>query len=260
MAQTGTKSNWKGGKHNFYDNAINTTFPTGVWADCPLTAIACDPTVGYVFFEDFMNWKGVAVATTAMAGWTVTQDTAGAVSTSDTAQGGVLLIDCDSTTVEQGINLQYTEGALPFIPVAGQDIWYECRFKVVDNAVGAELFVGLSNIDTDIIDGSANASNNHIAWQCVTDDGVMLFSAEKAGTGTTKASTTLVNDTWIRLGFHVKGVTSIDHYVNGVKQSTSHVTANIPIVGLTPTFVCQSEGTTDPIMHVDWVKCVQIRA
>jgi len=259
MAQTGTKSNWKGGKHNFYDNAINTTFPTGVWADCPLSAIANDPTVAYVFFEDFMNWKGVAIATTAMAGWTVTQDTAGAVSTSDTAQGGVLLIDCDSTTVTQGINLQYTEGTLPFIPVAGQDIWFECRLAV-DEALTCEFFAGLSNADTNILDTSAMASENCIGWQCVTDDGVLLFAAEKATEGATKASTTLVEDTYVRLGFHVKGVTSIDHYVNGVKQSTSHVTANIPIVGLTPSFVCQSDGTQDPIIHLDWVKCVQIRA
>ena len=255
-----TRSSHSKGVLNFYDDQINPTFKTGVWADCPLLAMACDPTVGYEFFEDFMNWKGVAVATTAMAGWTVTQDTTGAVSISDTAQGGVLEIDSNSGTVEQGINLQYTEGALPFIPVAGQDIWFEVKFKVVDAAVGAELFVGLSEIDTNIIDTSAMASTNCIAWQCVTDDGVMLFASEKAGTGATKSSTTLVEDTYVRLGFHVKGVTSIDHYVNGVKISTSHATANIPIVGMTPSFVCQSEGTTDPVMHVDWIKCVQIRA
>ena len=255
-----TRSYWKSGNLGFYDGSINTTYKTGLWADCPLLAAAIDPTVAYVFFEDFMNWQGATVTARTLTGWTVTHDTQGTVALSDTAQGGVLLIDSNSETVTEGLNVQYTDGTLPFIPVAGQDIWFEARFKVVDNAVGAELFVGLSNADTNIIDSSSNASDNHIGWQCVTDDGVMLFSAEKAGAGTTKASTTLVNDTWIRLGFHVKGVTSIDHYVNGVAIATSHVTANIPVVGITPSFVCQSEGTTDPIMHLDWVKCVQVRA
>jgi len=257
----GTRSNWKSGKHNFWDNQINTTFPGGVWATCPLTAMACDPTVAYEFFEDFMNWKGVAVATTAMAGWTVTQATAGAVTTSDSLQGGILVMDSDSTTATQGVQVQYTEGTLPFIPVADQDIWFEVKLKVVDDAVLTEFFAGLSEADTSIISGSANTSANHIGWQCVTDDGVLLFSAEKAGAGATKASTTLVEATYVRLGFHVKGITSIDHYVNGVKIATSHVTANVPIVGLTPSFVCQSAGSSsEPILYIDWVRCVQIRA
>ena len=255
-----TRSFWKNGVMNFWDKGINTTFPTGVWADCPILAMRCDPTVAYEFFEDFMDQKGDATASQNMDGWTVTQASTGTVDIDDTAQGGVLLIDSASSTATQGVQIQYTEGTLPFIPVAGRDIWFECRLKVVDTYDKCEFFAGLSEADTTLINGSANTSANHIGWQCVTDDGVLLFSSEKAGTGTTKASTTLVEDTYVRLGFHVKGVTSIDHYVNGVKQSTSHVTANIPIVGLTPSFVCQSGGTNDPILHLDWVRCIQVRA
>ena len=255
------KSFWKNGVLNFWDKGINTTFPTGVWADCPLLAIACDPTVGYTFFEDFMDQKGDEIATTNMDGWTVTQATTGAVDLSDTQQGGVLEMDSNSTTATQGVQIQYTEGTLPFIPVAGQDIWFECKLKVVDDAVLTEFFAGLSEVDSTVIATSAVSPSNFIGWQCVTDDGVLLFAAEKGDAGATKASTTLVEATYVRLGFHVKGITSIDHYVNGVKQSTSHVTANVPIVGLTPTFVCQSAGSSsEPILHLDWVKCVQIRA
>ena len=255
------RSFYNKGVHNFYDDQINSTFKTGVWADCPLVAIACDPTVGYVFFEDFMNWKGAAIETTNMAGWTVTQgDSSGAVSISDTAQGGVLLIDSADTDTGDGVNLQYTEGTLPFIPVAGQDIWFECRLAV-DEFDNCEFFAGLSAVDTTIITGSDMTSANHIGFECLTDDGVLLFGAEKAGTEATPvASNTLAEDTYVRLGFHVNGVTDVTHYVNGVKIATSILTANIPIVGLTPSFVCQSGGAEDPIVHLDWVKCVQVRA
>jgi len=255
-----TRGFYNKGVLNFWDDQINTTFKTGVWADCPSLAIAYDPTVGYVFFEDFMNWKGVAIATTAMAGWTVSQSSTGAVSTSDTAQGGILLIDSASTTATYGAQIQYTEGTLPFIPVADQDIWFECRLAV-DEALKCEFFAGLSAVDTSIIAGSDMTADNHIGWECHTDNGVLLFGAEKAGTEATPvASTTLVEDTYVRLGFKVNGVTSVEHWVNGVKASTTHLTVNIPVVGVTPSFVCQSGGTQDPIIHLDWVKCVQIRA
>ena len=246
---------------NFWDNQINTTFPTGVWKDCPLLPMTLDPTVGYIFFEDFMNMSGVAYATTAMAGWTVTQENNGAVSTSDTMQGGVLLMDCDSTTQADGLNAQYTEGTLPFIPVAGQDIWYETKIKIVDDVSSVEFFAGLSAVDTTIIDGSDMTAANHIGFECISSS-ALLFGAEKAGVEATPvAATTLVNATFVRLGFKVNGVTSVTHYVDGVEIGTSILTANIPVVGLTPSFVCQAgDDTKDPILYVDWVKVAQIRA
>lgn len=256
----GLRSYWKNSILNFWESAVNTTFKTGVWADCPLLAIVCDPTTGYIFFEDFLDSKGDAIATTNMDGWTVTQATTGAVDLSDTAQGGVLEMDSNSTTATQGVQIQYTEGTLPFIPVAGQDIWFEAKVKVVDTYDKCELFIGLSEADTSIIATSAVSPSNFIGWQCVTDDGVLLFASEKADTGTTTASNTIAEATWVRLGFHVNGVTDITHYVDGVAIGTSILTANIPILGLTPSFVCQSGGTNDPILHIDWMKIVQIRA
>ena len=253
------RSNWKNGILNFWHSGQNSTFKTGVWSDCPFLAMT-DPTVAYTFFEDFMNWKGVAIATTAMAGWTVSQAGGqGAVTTDDTVPGGVLLLDSDSTTVTQGAQIQYAEGTLPFIPAADKDLWFECKLKVVDTFDKCEFFAGLAAVDTSIIAASANSSPNHIGWQCVTDDGVLLFSAEKATAGATKASTTLEEATYIRLGFKVNGVTSVEHWVDGVKIATTQVTANIPIVGMTPSFVCQSGGTNAPIVHLDWVKIVQLR-
>ena len=254
------RSFYNKGVHNFYDDQINSTFKTGVWADCPLLAALIDPTVGYVFFEDFMNWKGVAVATTAMAGWTLTQANSGAATTSDTEQGGILLLDSASDTEAYGAQIQYTEGTLPFIPVAGQDIWFECRLAV-DEFDDCEFFAGLSEVDTSIIAGSDMTSANHIGFECITDDGVLLFGAEKAGAEATPvASNTLAEDTYVRLGFKVNGVTDVTHYVNGVAIGTSILTANIPIVGLTPSFVCQSGGAQDPIIPLDWVKVFQVRA
>ncbi len=48
-------------------------------------------------------------------------------------------------------------------------------------------------------------------------------------------------------------------YVNGVLTSANHVTANIPIVAIYPSFVCQSAGTNDPIMHIQSYRIFQLR-
>lgn len=145
------------------------------------------------------------------------------------------------------------------VPAAGKDIWFETTVKVVDTFDKVEFFAGLSEVRTAIISSSANASDNHVGWQCVTDDGVLLFSAEKATAGATKAATTLAEDTYVKLGFRIKGVTEIEQYINGVLTGTNHATANIPVLAMVPSFVCQSAGTNDPITHIKGYQVFQLR-
>jgi len=247
----GTRSYWKGRVLGFFDDALTTTYKNGVWADCPTLAIDQDPNIAHVIFEDFNN-----IDAATLAGYTATQSGAGTFALSD-AVGGVALADCNSTTDTQGINVQKIGEC--FLPAADKDIWFECRVKVADTIAQAQLFIGLAQTDTTIIASSSNSSTDHIGWQSVSEDGVLIFSAEKAGTGATKAAVTLTEDTWLTLGFKVNGLTSIEHWVNGAKIATSHVTANISVLEMTPSFVCQTADTNAPILHIDWYKCVQLR-
>ena len=111
---------------------------------------------------------------------------------------------------------------------------------------------------TPFIDSDANASPNHVGFEGFSSLS-STFAVEKAGSrsgSTTAAAATLVEDTYIKLGFEIDGLTKITPYVNGVAKAA--ITTNIPIVGMTPSFVCHSSGTTDPIVHVDWVACYQV--
>lgn len=233
-----------------YSPAISSA---GVWADCPVLARYSDPYVGTLLDESWVNYD--AAATTG--DYVLTQATAGTGAIS-TADHGVLELDSGSTTATQGANLQHVKST--FIPAAGSKIYAEFEIKIVDTFDKAEIFVGLSEVDTSIISSSANSSANHIGWQCVTDDGVLLFTSEKAGTGTTSAAVTIAEDTYVRLGFVVDGVSTVQQYVNGVAVGDAHVTANIPVVRLVPSFVCQSGGTNDPIMHIRPYRVFQTRA
>jgi hypothetical protein len=235
-----------------FDPLINPTHETGVWRSCPLLEWYSDPSIGVYLREDFVSYDAAATD----GNYVLTQATTGAAAIS-TAAPGVLELDSNSTTTQQGATLQHNKAA--FLPAAGKDIWFETTIKIVDTYDKVEIFAGLSELDTTLIATSANSSANHIGWQCVTDNGVLLFTAEKAGAGATKAATTLVEDTYVKLGFKVNGVTDIEQYINGVLVGTNHVTANIPIVAIYPSFVCQSAGTNDPIMHIKGYQVFQLR-
>jgi len=186
-----------------------------------------------------------------------TNATAGTMALDPAGDNGVLLLDSNSTTVTQGCNLQ--RPAASFIPKAGRTIYFETRLKLVDTFDDCEFFAGLAELDTTIIGTSAVSTGNHIAFTCVTDNGVLLSNAEKATAGTTGVGTTLAEDTWVTLGIKVNGLTDITYYVNGAAVNKISTAANIPIVGLAPSFVCQTGGTADVIMHIDYWKCAQTR-
>lgn len=237
---------------SIYDPTLSSGYSANLWRSCPLQEYAHDPMIGFMIDERWHSYN--AAATTG--DYVLTQATQGTAAIS-TAAPGVLELDSNSSTSTQGATLQHNKAC--FVPAAGKHIWAEFKIKIVDTFDKVELFVGLSELDTSLIAASANSSANHIGWQCVTDDGVLLFTGEKAGAGATRAAATIAEDTYIKLGFYVNGVTEIEQYINGVLTGTNTATANIPVVAIYPSFVCQSAGTNDPIMHIQGYRIFQLR-
>jgi hypothetical protein len=243
-----------GGRVSVFDSTLSSTHPTGLWRTCPLWEYQYDPSIGVLLDERWNSYN--AAATTG--DYTLTQATAGSAAIS-TTMPGVLSIDSGSTTVVQGANVQRLKSA--FVPAAGKDIWAEFRVKFTGvDALNVETFVGLAASDTTIIAASAQSTNNRIGWGSVTDDGVLLFQSDKAGTGTTAAATTIVADTWVRLGFYYDGTAdTLQQYVNDVATGTAVATTHIPKLVVYPSFVCQSGGTDQPVLHVGGYRVFQLR-
>jgi len=248
MTTGSTRGHNQAGVVTHYDDVINPEHQTGLWRTCPLVAIASSPTIAFDYNESFHSYD-------ATDDWTLTQAVAGTAAISTTAPG-TLDIDSNSVTVTQGVNLQNLNAC--FVPAANKSIWFEARIQV-DEALTAELFIGLCASDTTIIGTSAMTTNNRIGFQCVTDDGVLLFTSEKNTAGTTTTSGTLVEATYVNVGFYVNGVTSVEGFYNGASVGTAHGTANVPIVAMFPSFVCQSGGTNDPVMHLAGYRVFQLR-
>ena len=223
-----------------------------IWSQSPLTQLSVGGLdEGFGIIDDFLTFDDENK-------WVLTQATAGTAALDVAAKGGVLLLDSASSTNNQGVQVQLggAAGASSFIPSATSKIYYEARIKAADiGSTTCQVFAGLAIVDTSVFASAANSTANHIGYEAINSTAVGIHS-EKAGTRSSTASAhTLVDDTYVKLGFVVDGLTSVTPFVNGVAKTA--ITTNIPIVALTPSFVCHSSGTTDPILHVDWVSVYQ---
>jgi hypothetical protein len=204
----------------------------------------------YILVDEFDNFD-------ADDDYVVTNATAGTADVIDGA-GGLLELDSASSTINQGVQVQRKVETI--LPASGVEILMEARVKWTDAVATLHTFLGLSVLDTTILAGAANTSTDHVGFESFADAD-LLFAGEKVGTRATVAdAATMVEDTYIILGFFIDGVTNVTPLVNGVAGTPIETgSANIPIVELAPSFACHSSGATDPIMTVDWYYCVMTR-
>lgn len=242
---------------SLYDPTLSPGYTANLWKDCPLAEYRHDPSIGVLLDEPFVSYNAAATS----GDYTLTQATSGSAAISTTIPGA-LAIDAGATTDNQGANVQRLKSA--FIPAAGKDIWAEFRCLLTATTppvTRAQIFVGLAASDTTIIASGAQSTNNRIGWQIL--DGALLvssFTCDKAGTGTTATGHTFVAATAVKLGFRYDGTAdTVQQYINGVATGTAIATANIPKLVVYPSFVCQSDGTDQPILVIAGYRIFQLR-
>lgn len=225
-----------------------------LWRDCPREEIKGDFNAGYYYEDDFMDL--------VTGKYTFTDNTAVgsaatfALSTSTDCEGGVALLSAVSTTSGEGGQIQ--SAGLPFYMATAQKLWFECRIAEKTITTAGETFIGLHEIDTTILASGALTGANMLGFSSVSDDNILLFTGEKATVVSTKASHTLVEDTYVKLGFKVglkNGVLVAEQFINGVYQTATDIAAaSIPALGLVLSAAMHGSGTA-PIMKLDWWSC-----
>lgn len=207
-----------------------------------------DPRYARCLFERFAPFNKAAEA------WILTQATSGTGVPNALAGSGARL-DAGAVIDGQGPQIQLAGGG--WIPAAGKDLWFETKVK--DSFITGDFFFGLAEIDTTIIATSDMTTANHIGFSCFTGDGILLADCAKASTRVhTQAMNTLVADAYVTLGFRVNGVTDVTFYVNDVVVGTAILTANIPIVSLTPSIVVHATGTNRDVVDVAYIRAMQL--
>lgn len=224
-----------------------------LWGDAPIKETANDPGLGINYFNDFMD----EVDVTTGDGWTLTLvDTKGSLGVEAVAAGGVLaLTSATGDSADDGIQAQLKNCAVK--PAAGVNTWFEARVKVSDAT--QQWFCGLAAVDTTLIaSGVIDDVSDKVGFfhhAASTDNKVSSITARTSADDATADVASVVDDTWMTIGFKITGITTVDFYVNGVLVESGAVTANVPNAGMCLSLVSQYESA-DNILSVDWVKMV----
>ena len=227
---------------------------SSLWDTFPALPWLCDPQIANHFFDDFNRFSKV-ISTTGDGAWTLTAATSG-TAVAGVLAGGVVTLDAGAATDGQGPQIQLN--GTSFIPAAGKHLWFECQLH--STFITGDFFFGLAETDATIFASSDMTTSNHIGFSSFTGDGILLADANKATARVhTTAIKTLVASTYTRLGFYVNGVTDITFWADDAANATKYVTANIPIVALTPSFGVHATGTDRAVLNVDWVRVAQLR-
>ncbi len=209
------------------------------WSDCTVFSTG----LGMAYIENWAN---------GVTGYTATQATAGTFAM-DTTVPLIALADCNSVTQHQGINVQRTYGPT-LVPATGSTIYFEAEIKVVDTYDKVQLLVGLATVDTTALpSGALSNTTNVAAFEILTTAaGALTFAHQVGGTGGTSGalSVSIAEDTYIKLGFKITANTSGTVYTNGTANALALTAADLPTGAMVPTFVCQTDGTNDPILHI----------
>lgn len=225
-------------------------FPNGVTNSSKASGMnmlpVLDPTKVHMFFDDFDKYTATD--------WTITTTEAGAGDAAEAlanADGGILTITNDAADDDHDF---FQKPGESFKFVAGKKLWFKARFKVSD-ATQSDFVMGLQITDT-----SPLAVTDGVYFRKDDGDAYLDFVVIKNSTATTATAVhTVVDDTYLIVGFYYNGVDAIEYYIDDVKTGTSVVT-NLPDdEELTISFGIQNGEAVAKVMSVDYILAAKER-
>lgn len=217
----------------------STNFPNGV-TNAPEAGplgsyVAPDPSSAHTWFDDFDNYTS--------SEWTVTESDSSATQSIVAGDGGLLAL-VNSSVDDHLDAIQWTNETFRF--ETGKKLWAKAKFKVSD-ATQSDLVVGLQ-----ITDATPLAVTDGVFFR--KDDGSATLNLVvcKNSTETVTAVTTMVDDTFVVVGFAYDGVSAIAAYVNDASVAVS-ATTNMPDdEDLAPSFAVQNGAGAAKTLTVDY--------
>jgi len=234
-----------------------------LWKDCPWDDIQRDPSLGIVYFEDYMG----EIDVTSADGWTLDQDNSkGAIAGGATEQGGTIIFSTEAvTSTDYGLASAQLKNCM-VKPAAGVTIWFEARVKI--NADDSAFYVGFAGVDTSLMDTSGDVDDAVDKAGFYHDSGTTAnkwdcIMARTNAADAREDEITCADGTYQTLGFKINGLTSVDFYSNGVLATTATVTttANTPnaVMCLSAAALKIADGASGAeTLTMDWCKIAQL--
>jgi hypothetical protein len=222
---------------NFIDGVTNVAASTTLG-----TYIQTDPTSCHTWFDDFDDYVA--------AEWTITETGTGTRAVGN-LDGGILVItngasDDDANFLQwSGSTNAATVETWKF--VAGKELWLKARFKISD-ATQSDFVLGLQITDTTPL-----AVTDGVYFLKADGSTTLNLLVTKNSTSTTTAAATLVNDTYVTVGFVYNGSDKIDVFVNDVRIATSVTTNLVDDEELTLSFGIQNGEAAAKVLSLDYL-------
>lgn len=211
-----------------------------------------DPTVNYVWFNEFNNYWAANTGTAADWMTTITQAGSGNATAVVTQEAnGVVLITNDDAD-DDNYFAQWKGGntaaiAETFKFVAGKTAWFKARFKTSD-ATQSDLVVGLQIADTtplSVTDG--------VYFLKVDGSTTLNLLVTKNSTSTTTAVATMANNTYVTVAFYYNGNDTIYIYLNDNRVGQSVTTNLVDDEELAVSFGIQNGEAVAKTMSIDYI-------
>jgi len=172
-----------------------------------------DPTDPITDFHDFQQYVA--------ADWTVTNTTTHATIGLTAGAGGLISLAGGASSVTNDI-AAIISNPLDFNFASTQQVWFYTGFKVT-TAANDQIQLGITAANS-ALTPTAGMYFNKVAGASTID-----FIVRKSSTSTTQSAVaTLVDGTFIRLGYYYNGKDSVDVFVNDNKVYSQTVLTNLP--------------------------------
>lgn len=250
---------------------------SGFWADCPMVGWPGGHTTAFEFFDDFADFS----LGSATSRWTAGTNTGGNVSLGDADEsntpgiGGFVTLSVAGANQYDFATMKATSGSTgaPFkiTENSGKKLWWECNITV-GTVTDCYFMLGLMSPAADDITVDATGAENvadGFYFRTLLATETQLDTATNQNTTETEIGgnigTIAANGNYT-LGIKFDGVTTLTFYLDGTALNdtvTIGDTGNVPNdVGLTSVLHAKdgtAGGTADDLVHIDWVRCVQLK-
>ena len=215
-----------------FDTGVTNSKASSVMGDL----IHLDPTKSHIYMNDFDHFTA--------GDWTFTKTGAGTTALTD-IDGGALLVT-NAAADDDAVFGQKVGESFKF--ASNKKLFFKTRVKVSD-ATQSDFVFGLQITDTTPL-----AVTDGVYFLKADGAATVDFKVMKNSTATTSSAVaTLVNDTFIELGFVYNGVDKIKIFVNDVFVKESVVTNLVNDEDLTISFGIQNGEAVAKTMTIDYI-------
>lgn len=238
-----------------YGTASGTGPSPNIWEDVDVLDLILNPQHGIYYFDDFLGLHDP----TDDDGWALTQSNAtGTLTVLTTDQGGVLQITSVGALADDSLNAQLTNCNVK--PAAGTKIYFEARVNMTDAT--QQFVIGLAEVDTSLMAAGVldDVVDKVVFYHeaASTDNKISAASSNDASEEKDTDVAANVDNTYVKLGFVIDGLTRVDYYVNGVNVGNCVDTNDLPNEVMCLSLFAGYENAAG-IMHIDWVRIAQVK-